>query len=192
LQEKGSIGSAQLVAVAGIRKTIVSFKKSSRHSLLFNSQKTDFPSPFAFRMFLLAKLPAAFFAGLKLISIDPAKAVVSVRYNWFNRNPFGSLYFAVLSMAAEASTGILCIAAVQWEKRKVSMLIIKIEGNFIKKAVGKICFTCGDGLKIRQAMEETMTDGESRAIVCKSVGINETAEIVAEFFCTWSFKVRSK
>src|SRR3954462_3393809 len=109
-------------------------------------------------MFLLLKVPAAFFAGLKLKSSSPEEAVVSVSYNWFNKNPFGSLYFAVLSMAAEASTGILCIAAIRKEKQKVSMLITKIEGNFIKKAVGEICFSCQDGLKIEQAIEETLSN----------------------------------
>src|SRR4051812_4107385 len=93
---------------------------------LFKNRKTGFTSPFAFRMFLLAKLPAAFFAGLRLKSINLVKSVISVRYNWFNKNPFGSLYFAVLSMAAEASTGILCIEAIRRKNRKVSMLITKI------------------------------------------------------------------
>src|SRR3982751_3355042 len=111
-------------------------------------------SPFAFRMFLLMKVPAAFFAGLRLEKLAAEEAVVSVGYKWFNKNPFGSLYFAVLSMAAEASTGILCISAIRREKRKVSMLITKIEGNFIKKAVGEICFACQDGLKIQQAIKE--------------------------------------
>jgi hypothetical protein len=143
-------------------------------------------------MFLLAKLPAAFFAGLRLKSIDGSKSVISVRYNWFNKNPFGSLYFAVLSMAAEASTGILCIAAISKEKQKVSMLITKIEGNFIKKAVGEIRFSCQDGLKIEQAIEETISNGDSRSIICQSIGVNESAEPVAEFFCTWSFKAKNK
>jgi hypothetical protein len=173
---------------------IIGLPTINKNSLGFplNSRKTGFTSPFAFRMFLLAKLPAAFFAGLKLKSVNGTKSIISVRYNWFNKNPFGSLYFAVLAMAAEASTGILCIAAIRREKQKVSMLITKIEGNFMKKAVGQICFTCQDGLKIQQAIEETITDGESRSIVCQSIGINESAEVVAEFFCTWSFKARNK
>jgi hypothetical protein len=148
-------------------------------------------TPFAFRMFLLVKLPAAFFAGLRLKELTEGMAVVSVGYSWYNKNPFRSLYFAVLSMAAEASTGILCMSALRKRKQAVSMLIIKIEGNFYKKATGIIRFSCSDGLKIRQAVDDAITSGESSSVTCQSLGRNESGDTVAEFFCVWSFKVRS-
>jgi hypothetical protein len=142
-------------------------------------------------MFLLIKLPAAFFAGLRLKELTEGTAVVSVRYNWYNKNPFRSLYFAVLSMAAEASTGILCMSALRKRKLAVSMLIIKIEGNFYKKAIGEIRFTCLDGLKIADTVNDAIAMVESKSVTCQSIGTNATGEIVAEFFCVWSFKVRS-
>lgn len=141
-------------------------------------------------MFLLTKLPSAYFAGLKLKKLEVEEANISVRYKWFNKNPFGSLYFAVLSMAAEASTGVLCMAALYKRNPSVSMLIVKIEGNFVKKAVGEISFMCADGLKIQQAVEEAITTGESQMVSCKSTGVNEAGDCVAEFFCTWSFRAR--
>ena len=141
-------------------------------------------------MFLLTKLPSAFFAGLQLERLSAEEALTSVKYKWFNKNPFGSLYFAILSMAAEASTGILCMSAVYKRKPSVSILIVKIEGSFTKKAIGKIIFTCADGLRIHQAVEDAISSGESRTTTCKSMGKNEAGEIVAEFFCTWSFKAR--
>ena len=119
------------------------------------------------------------------------EAEVSVKFKWFNKNPFGSLYFAVLSMTAEASTGILGMSAVYKRNPTVSLLLVKIEGNFFKKAIGKIVFRCVDGLKVQQAVEDAITSAESKSITCTSVGKNETGEIVAEFFCTWSFKARS-
>lgn len=143
-------------------------------------------------MFLLTKLPSAFFAGLRLKKLAVEEAVVSVRYKWFNKNPFGSLYFAILSMTAEASTGILCMSALYKRNPSVSMLIIKIEGDFFRKAVGEIDFSCTDGLKVQQAVEDAITTGESKSVTCQSTGKNETGEIVAEFFCTWSFKARSR
>src|SRR5207253_5735010 len=104
-------------------------------------------------MFLLTKLPAAFFAGLRLRKLTAGEAVVSVRHKWFNQNPFGSLYFAVLSMAAEATTGILGISALYKRKPPVSMLIVKNEGLFYKKAIGEITFTCTDGQNILASVE---------------------------------------
>jgi hypothetical protein len=141
-------------------------------------------------MFLLTKLPAAFLAGLRLRKLEVGEAVVSVRYKWLNTNPFGSLYFAVLSMAAEATTGILCMSALYKRKPPVSMLIIKNEGFFYKKATGKIVFTCRDGYKINAAVEQSIQTGEGTTAACNSKGINEAGELVAEFNFTWSFKAK--
>ncbi|MCW3080374.1 DUF4442 domain-containing protein [Segetibacter sp.] len=157
----------------------------------FSAFQKQLATPFAFRMFLFSKLPAAFFAGLQLMKLAPHEAAIGVRYKWFNKNPFGSLYFAVLAMAAEASTGILCMSALYKRKPSVSMLIVKIEGNFFKKAVGKIVFTCSNGLEVQQAVEDAITSTESTSVVCETVGKNEAGESVARFFCTWSFKSRS-
>jgi phage terminase large subunit-like protein len=158
----------------------------------FNAFKKQLASPFSFKLFLLTKLPSAFFAGLKLIRLVPEEAAIGVNYKWFNKNPFRSMYFAVLSMAAEASTGILCMSALYKRKPSVSMLIVRIEGNFYKKAVGQIIFTCPDGMKIQQAVEDALNSDESKSITCESTGKNESGEIVAQFFCTWSFKSRSR
>ncbi|MCW3112071.1 MAG: hypothetical protein JWR18_467 [Segetibacter sp.] len=158
----------------------------------FSSFKNRLASPFSFRVFLLTKLPSAYFAGLQLKKLEAEEAIIGVSYKWFNKNPFGSLYFAILSMAAEASTGILCMSALYKRQPSVSMLIVKIEGNFFKKATGEILFTCPDGLKIQQAVEDAIAYGESKSVTCQSIGRNESGETVAEFFCTWSFKARSK
>jgi hypothetical protein len=158
----------------------------------FNNFKKRLASPVAFKLFLITKLPSAFFAGLRLTTLTAAEASVSVSYKWFNKNPFGSLYFAVLSMAAEASTGVLCMSALYKRKPSVSMLIVKIEGNFFKKAMGKITFTCADGLLVQQAVEHAISSGESKSVTCQSVGRNEAGESVATFFCSWSFKARGQ
>src|SRR6478752_9405317 len=100
---------------------------------------------FFFTQFLLAKLPAAYFAGLKIEAFDEGKAVVSVKQKWFNKNPFRSIYFAVLSMAAEMSTGILCMGYIYRHEPSISMLITEQRGLFHKKANGKILFRCDDG-----------------------------------------------
>lgn len=140
---------------------------------------------------MLSKLPAAFFAGLAVESFDETKAVITVKQKWFNKNPFGSIYFAVLTMAAEMSTGILCMANIYKRNPAVSMLVVKTEAFFYKKATGKILFTCSDGLAIEAIVEDAIASGEGKSIACKSIGTNESNEIVAEIICTWSFKARS-
>jgi hypothetical protein len=140
---------------------------------------------------MLSKLPMGLLSGLKVLELNETLASVSVHFNWLNQNPFRSIYFAVLSMAAELSTGILAFGQVNNRKPAVSMLVVKLEADFYKKAVGKIVFTCMDGDKIADAIEQTLLTGEGVVLQCVSVGINEQNEEVAKFIFTWSFKSKS-
>jgi hypothetical protein len=148
--------------------------------------------PVKFRMFLLSKLPNAFFAGVRVKKLDEQSCATVVPYKWFTRNPFRSTYFACLSMAAEMSTGALCLAHLYKRKPAVSMLVVKVEGDYFKKAVGLSTFLCEDGWQIKNTIEETVKTGEPKIIRARSVGKNESGEIVAEFFITWSFKAKGK
>ena len=156
----------------------------------FNQFRKLIANPVKFRLFKLSKLPAAFFAGLAIEAFDETHAVVSVKQKWFNKNPFGSIYFAVLTMAAEMSTGVLSMANIYKRNPAVSMLVVKTEASFYKKATGKILFTCMDGLAIAALVEEAIATGEGKSIASRSVGTNASNEIVAEIICTWSFKSR--
>ena len=144
-----------------------------------------------FNQFLLSKLPAAFFAGLSVKEFNEALAVIAVKEKWFNRNPFRSIYFAVLSMAAEMSTGILCMGYIYRHEPSISMLITEQRGLFHKKATGKILFTCGEGNKITAAVDNAVATGNAVMVTCYSKGVNSNNEMVAEFWVTWSFKTRS-
>jgi hypothetical protein len=90
--------------------------------------------PFKFRLFLLTKLPSAYFAGVRVREASESRCVVTVPYKWFSRNPFRSTYFACLSMAAEMSTGALAMAHLYKRKPAVSMLVTKVESSYHKKA----------------------------------------------------------
>ncbi|MBL7701372.1 MAG: DUF4442 domain-containing protein [Ferruginibacter sp.] len=147
--------------------------------------------PFKFKLFMLAKLPSAFFCGVRVVDADENKCSVKVPYKWLSQNPFKSTYFACLSMAAEMSTGLLCLIHLHKRQLPVSMLVVKIEGEFFKKATGITVFTCEDGAVIKQTIEDAISSKEGKTITSRSVGKNEAGEIVAEFAVTWSFKVKS-
>ena len=147
--------------------------------------------PFKFRMFLLAKLPSAYFSGVRVKYIDNNKCEVTVPFKWFSQNPFKSIYFACLSMAAEMSTGALAMAHLHKRNPAVSMLVVKNESAYFKKAVNRTTFTCEDGALINQMIEDSIASGESRTVTATSIGKNEQGELVAEFKITWSFKTRT-
>jgi hypothetical protein len=161
-----------------------------------NPKATDFlklmKHPFKFRMFLLSRLPAAYFAGVRVREADEKRCVVTVPYKWLSQNPFRSTYFACLSMAAEMSTGALAMAQVYKIDPPVSMLVVKVDSEYFKKATGRTSFVCEDGELFQKAVEETIATGEARIIKARSVGKNKEGELVAEFYITWSFKKKSK
>ena len=146
-------------------------------------------SPTKLRLFLMQKLPMAWLAGLRLTALTPEQAVVTIRYKFLTQNPFRSLYFACLAMAAEFASGIQGMMQVQ-AGGPVSMLVVSIQGDFTKKAIGLIAFTCPDGPLIAQAVAESRATGEGRTVVCTSTGVDEAGDVVAVFRLTWSFRAK--
>ena len=147
-------------------------------------------SPFKFRMYLLYKLPAAFFSGLKIKAITKEKCTTSVPFKWLTQNPFRSTYFASLAMAAEMSTGVLALINTYKKNPAVSMLVTRMEANYYKKATGLVLFSCDEGIQIESAVSEACNTGEGKTIIVKSVGKNKNDELIAEFLFTWSFKTK--
>jgi hypothetical protein len=145
---------------------------------------------FKFRMYLLYKLPAAFFSGIRIREINTEKCTTSVPYKWLTQNPFRSTYFASLAMAAEMSTGVLALSNVYQRKPAVSMLVTKMEANYFKKATSTSFFTCEDGLKIANAVNDAISSGDGKTVTVKTTGRNKDDETIAEFLFTWSFKAK--
>ena len=148
--------------------------------------------PIKFRLFLFSKLPAAYFAGVRVREIDEKHCMVSVPYKWLSQNPFRSTYFACLSMAAEMSTGALAMAHLYRSEPPVSMLVVKVESEYFKKATGRTYFHCEDGDTFKQAIQDCIRSGEAAQVIAKSIGKNKGGEVVAKFSITWSFKAKKK
>ncbi len=156
-----------------------------------NKFRKSATNKFKMRLFMLKNLPLGFFVGLRVIHVDKQGAQVSVPFKYLNKNPFQSIYFAVLAMAAELSTGILAMASVFEASVPVSMLVYDMNAQFTKKATGRIIFKCEQGEEISKAVEESLADGEGKIVTVKSVGRNQEGVQVAEFHFTWTFKPKS-
>ncbi|MBI1343822.1 MAG: DUF4442 domain-containing protein [Terrimonas sp.] len=141
---------------------------------------------------MFTKLPAAWLSGVRVKEVDAKKAAVTVPYKWLSQNPFRSTYFACLSMAAELSTGILAMGHLYKRNPAVSMLVVKVESEYFKKATGTTTFYCEEGGQIKATIEESIATGEGRSFRARSIGKNKEGETVAAFHITWSFKARSK
>jgi len=147
-------------------------------------------SPFKMKLYMLKHLPLGFFTGLRVLELDKNKAVVSVPFKYLNKNPFKSVYFAVLSMAAELSSGILALSLVFESEVPVSMLVLNMKADFLKKAKTKITFSCNDGEKIAKAIEKCLLSKEGEIVEVQTSGFDTDGEKVAEFQFTWTFKAK--
>jgi hypothetical protein len=145
-----------------------------------------------FKLYMFRNLPSAFFSGVRVKDIDYDRASVTVPFQWFSQNPFRSTYFACLAMAAEMSTGLLAMLHTYRHDPSVSMLVIRLEAEYFKKATGLTTFTSRDGDGILHAIEEAVVTHEPVTYHAKSIGTNEKGEVVAEFRITWSFRVKNK
>ena len=147
-------------------------------------------NPFKLKYYFLFNLPMALLAGIKLDELNAKSAQVSLKYKWLNTNPFKSTYFACLQMAAEFSTGIICMAYINNSPKKMSILVLENRAKFQKKAVGKLLFKCKDGDKIKQAINESVSTGEGRTVEALSIGTDESGDQIGEFYFTWTFKAK--
>lgn len=149
-------------------------------------------SRFRLQLFFLKSLPLAWLVGLRISRFNDNECAVSVPFRYLTKNPFRSVYFACLAMAAELSTGLLCMQWVYKSEPPVSMLITAMNVNYIKKANGRIVFTCLDGEAIREAYNNALRNDIGSMVKICSTGTNETGETVASFDFTWSFKKKGE
>ncbi len=147
--------------------------------------------PGLMRLFYWQKLPSLFFWGVRIRHCDPFRAAVSIPFRWQTQNPFRSTYFAALCGAAELSTGVLGMIAIE-NRGRISMLITNMEANFIKKATGQTIFVCEEGDKIQQAVQAAIETKTAQQVRVTSVGSNEAGETIAIATLTWSFKMKNQ
>ena len=147
-------------------------------------------TPRKLNTFTMLKLPSAYLCGVRTKHIDTDTCVVTVRHLWINQNPFNSMFWAVQGMAAEFSTGALMMTKVKETGRQISMLVVKNDAVFTKKATGLLRFVCKDGSLIDDTIEKAIETGEGQTIWLKSIGTNEEGIVVSTFNFEWSVKVK--
>lgn len=145
-----------------------------------------------FRKILFFKIPIAWIAGLRLKSFSNQKCEIKVKLSKFSQNPFRSMFWAVQGMAAEFTTGFMCMDQVQKSGEKISMLVLEQNGKFTKKAVGRITFVCDEGDKIKDVIQKAIDTKEGQTLKLTSRGYDEAGDMVSEFWFLWTFKVKSK
>lgn len=149
-------------------------------------------TPRKINWFVLFKIPSAYFSGVRVKNIAADKTEVTVKHRWINQNPFKSMYWATQGMASELATGILMMQKIDASKKNIGMLVTGQKGTFLKKARGRILFTCKDSKEIDAAIEMAIKTGEGQKLILSSFGVDEFGEKVSSFEYEWSILLKSK
>ena len=146
----------------------------------------------SFNTYTFFKLPSAWWSGVRLTKVTDQLVEVSVKHRWFNQNPFGSMFWAVQGMAAELSTAVFLIWTIKKSKQAVSMLVLKNQAIFKKKAKGRIRFHCTQVQAAVDSVNQAIESGEPVSVKLKSIGTDPSGDIVSEFEFEWSLKKKLK
>jgi Domain of unknown function (DUF4442) len=142
---------------------------------------------YKFQFFLLKRLPAAWFMGVRVHQLDDAGAQTRLPFTWYSQNPFKSIYFAAQAAAAELSTGILMMYHLQGQP-PVSMLVRSMQAKFLKKANDTLTFTCDQGEELQACIARAMQNPDGETIILKSVGRLPNGDVAAEMEFTWGIR----
>ena len=148
-------------------------------------------SIFKYNLYNFFFLPSVWWCGIRIKTVNEKSCRVRVRHKWINQNPFKSMFWAVQGMAAELTTGVLIMEAIQNSKRKVSMLVLNNRANFSKKARGKVLFECDEKQKLFKAMNQLVKTQQPQTIWLTSKGIDQNGDIVSTFEFEWTLLLKN-
>ncbi len=125
-------------------------------------------------------------SGVLIESLDENGCKVVLKDRPWIRNPFRSVFWAVMGMAAELSTGGLLYAYLSGTKTKY--ILTGMECSFFKKVRGKSYYFCSSGEEILRKLNSLENPGETCSIILPVSGSDQAGQKVAEFKFYWQLK----
>ena len=147
---------------------------------------SDLKKPWKLRLWMMRKLPMGLISGMVIESLDENGCKVILKDRPWIRNPFGSVFWAVMGMAAELSTGALVYAYVSGTNTKYILTGMKAE--FLKKVRGKSFYFCPSGQELSRNLNSLRKPGETCTVLLPVTAFDKTGQKVAEFQFLWQLK----
>jgi hypothetical protein len=138
------------------------------------------------RWWMMRRLPMGMLSGMHIISLDEESCTVELKDRWWIRNPFGSVFWAVMSMAAELSTGALVLAYTQ--PVGIQFILVGFEAKFLKKAKGKSFYFCHAGKEVARSISNITNTTAPCVITLPVRAQDESGQVLAEFECYWQLR----
>lgn len=143
--------------------------------------------PLKLRLWMMKNLPMGLASGMIVDHLDEKSCRVVLKDRFWIHNPFGSVFWAVMGMAAEISTGSLLYG---WCSRgKIKFILVNVKGSFIKKARGKTFYFCQSGQEVLRSIESLVNPGDKCIVEMPVIAHDQAGQTVAEYQFTWSLKI---
>ena len=143
-------------------------------------------NPWKLRLWMIAKLPMGLLSGMYIESLEENRCVVILKDRWWIRNPFRSVFWAVMGMAAELSTGALVYAYASGTD--VKFILVGMEAKFFKKTKGKSYYFCDTGLDVSRSIELLVNTNDTSIVMLPVTAKDEAGQVLATFTFQWQLR----
>jgi len=143
-------------------------------------------NPWKLRMWMLRRLPMGLFSGMVIESLDENGCKVMLKDRFWIHNPFGSVFWAVMGMAAELSTGALVYAYVSGTN--TLYILTSVQGEFLKKVRGKSFYFCPSGQDVLRSLNSLKNPGDTCTVILPVTAYDQVGQPVAEFKFYWQLR----
>jgi acyl-coenzyme A thioesterase PaaI-like protein len=145
-------------------------------------------------LFGLTQVPMIFYCRPKVVSISDRKLEIKIKLNRRTKNHLNSMYFGILSVGADVTSGFLAMKLIQASKSKINLIFKDFHADFLKRAEGDVHFICEDGIAIQNLVRKAEETGERQNLPVEIVATvpKISDEPVAKFVLTLSIKKKSK
>ena len=143
-------------------------------------------TPWKLRLWMIHHLPMGWINGMYIEQLDAGQCVVVLKDRWWIRNPFGSVFWAVMGMAAELSTGVLI--HVYANQAGVRFILVGMQAEFYKKVKGKSYYFCLSGAQIAEQIEALQHSEHSITLALPVIARDNNGEPLAGFTFQWQLR----
>lgn len=143
--------------------------------------------------FGLRKIPLICFIGARIKSLNQKECSLVVPLNYRTKNHLGSMYFGVLSTAADLAGGLLAMKLIENSPAKIDLVFKSFHAHFYKRVEGDCVFLNDEGPAIEEfvAMVAKSSERHERMVKVKAYVPSKLGEtIAAEFDLELSLKRR--
>jgi hypothetical protein len=125
-------------------------------------------------------------SGMVINTLDEKGCQVVLNERWWIRNPFGSVFWAVMGMAAELSTGALVFAYAA--PLGFQFILTGMEAKFYKKVKGKSYYFCHAGSEVLRGLDNIWNTNDSCIVLLPVTARDADGQTLAEFVFEWQLR----